>query len=98
MIGRGVFKNPFVFEKEVKAHNSKDLLNLLHHHLDLYEKYTKIEPQLKRPLHRFFKIYIKNFKGAKDLRIKLANTKSIDEIRKILEDFEKISFKKETSA
>ena len=98
MIGRGVFKNPFVFEKEVKAHNSKDLLNLLHHHLDLYEKYTKIEPQLKRPLHRFFKIYIKNFKGAKDLRIKLANTKSIDEIRKILEDFEKISFKKETRA
>ena len=78
--------------------NSKDLLNLLHHHLDLYEKYTKIELQLKRPLHRFFKIYIKNFKGAKDLRIKLANTKSIDEIRKILEDFEKISFKKETSA
>ncbi|PQB98721.1 tRNA-dihydrouridine synthase, partial [Enterococcus faecium] len=39
-------------------------------------------------LHRFFKIYIKGFPGANDLRVQLMNTKSTDEVRETLDTFE----------
>src|SRR5690554_4639126 len=39
MIGRGIFKNPFAFEKEPKEHTTKELLDLLRYHLDLYDNY-----------------------------------------------------------
>lgn len=40
MIGRGIFSNPFAFEKEKKDHSSKELLDLLRLHLDLHDKYS----------------------------------------------------------
>ncbi len=38
-------------------------------------------------LHRFFKIYVKGFPGASDLRVQLMNTKSTDEVRALLNAF-----------
>lgn len=89
MIGRGIFHNPFAFEKEPRKHSSKELLDLFRYHLDLYDKYTEIEPHLNKPLHRFFKIYIRDMTGAKDLRVALMDTKNTDEVRVLLDDFEK---------
>src|SRR5699024_4813749 len=40
MIGRGVFQNPFAFEKERKDHSSKELIDLLRLQLDLHDKYS----------------------------------------------------------
>jgi len=40
MIGRGVFNNPFAFEKNPKQHTKEELLELLKLHLELYDKYT----------------------------------------------------------
>src|SRR5690625_8017448 len=57
MIGRGIFKNPFAFEKEPKEPTSEELLDLLRLHLDLFDKYSKLEPRQFKPLRRFFKIY-----------------------------------------
>src|SRR5690606_16416447 len=57
MIGRGIFKNPFAFEKERREHSSQELLELLRLYLDLFDKYSEIEPRLFKPLRRFFKIY-----------------------------------------
>lgn len=88
MIGRGIFKNPFAFEKEPKEHSSKELLDLLKLQLDLQDKYSKLVPRSIVGLHRFFKIYVKGFPGANDLRVKLMNTKSTDEVRTILAEFE----------
>lgn len=88
MIGRGIFHNPFAFEPDAKEHSSKELLDLFRYHLDLYDKYTKIEPHLNKPLHRFFKIYIRDIKGAKDLRVRLMDTKNTDEVRILLDEFE----------
>ncbi|MFA1821757.1 tRNA dihydrouridine synthase [Virgibacillus oceani] len=88
MIGRGIFKNPFAFEKEPKDRSSKELLNLLKLHLDLFDKYSKIETRPFRPLRRFFKIYVRGFRGASELRNELMTTESTDEVRKLLEDFE----------
>lgn len=81
MIGRGVFKNPFCFERELKEHTRSELLELMNLHLDLYEKY---EMRPYDPLKRFFKIYVNNFPGASEIREQLMQTKSIEEARAIL--------------
>lgn len=86
MIGRGVFRNPFCFEKEPREHTREELIDLMRTHLDLYEKYGL---QSYDPLKHFYKIYINNFPGASDIRAKLMETKSIAEARAILDELEK---------
>ena len=63
-----------------------ELIALLHYHLDLFDHY---QPTLGRPyetLKRFFKIYIRDFDGAKELRDQLMHTKNTSEVRQILEE------------
>ena len=85
MIGRGVFSNPFAFEKEPKEHSAKEYLNLLYLHLDLHDHYAKeFETRSFKALQRFFKIYVRGFKGASQLRVQLLNANSTDEVREIL--------------
>lgn len=87
MIGRGVFTNPFAFEKEPKEHSSEEYLDLLRMQLDLHDKYAKIEPRPMKPLRRFFKIYVRGFRGASELRNQLMSTVSTDEVRALLDSF-----------
>lgn len=89
MIGRGIFKNPYAFEKEPQEHSPKELIGLLRLQLDLQDKYAEQVPRSIVGLHRFFKIYVKGFPGANDLRVSLMNTKSTAEVREILTDFER---------
>ena len=88
MIGRGVFTNPFAFEKEEKSHSKEELLDLLFLQLDLYDQY---KTKLNRPfdtLKRYFKIYIRDFDGASELRNELmTKAKSTDDTRKIINNF-----------
>ncbi len=88
MIGRGVFHNPFAFEKESREHTSKELLDLLRLHLSLFQKYNKDEDRQFKSLRRFFKIYVRDIKGASQLRHQLMNTESIAEARELLDAFE----------
>ena len=88
MIGRGIFKNPFAFEKEAREHSSEELIALLRLQLDLQDQYAQIIPRSITGLHRFFKIYVKGFPGANDLRVQLMNTKTTDEVRTILDTFQ----------
>ncbi|XJS09708.1 tRNA dihydrouridine synthase [Aerococcaceae bacterium WGS1372] len=88
MIGRGVFKNPFAFEVEKKEHSPQELLNLLRYHLDLFDQYNQDGQRNYRPLRRFFKIYVREFKGANDLRIQLMESDSTDEARELIKTFE----------
>ncbi|KAI7261002.1 hypothetical protein KC345_g9934 [Hortaea werneckii] len=87
MIGRGIFHNPFAFELEPKEHSSAELLDLLRLHLDLYDEYSGQKPRSFSPLQRFFKIYVRGFRGASELRNNLMNTKSTSEVRALLEEF-----------
>lgn len=87
MIGRGIFKNPYAFEKEPQAHTPKELIGLLQLQLDLQDQFAEQVPRSIVGLHRFFKIYVKGFPGASDLRVKLMNTKSTNEVRAILDEF-----------
>lgn len=87
MIGRGIFRNPYAFEKDPKEHSSEELLDLLRLQLDLQDQYEELAPRSIVGLHRFFKIYVKGFPGASDLRVKLMETKSTAEVRQILDEF-----------
>lgn len=121
MIGRGIFHNPFAFEKidhsinstskhlqpkleapsghdfksgakplasgddRNKTHTKEELLSLLNLHLNLFDKYSaELEPRRFEPLKRFFKIYIRDFPGASELREQLMHTKSTDEVRSLI--------------
>ncbi|HEB2171171.1 TPA: tRNA-dihydrouridine synthase [Staphylococcus aureus] len=88
MIGRGIFHNPFAFEKEPREHISKELLDLLRLHLSLFNKYEKDEIRQFKSLRRFFKIYVRGIRGASELRHQLMNTQSIAEARALLDEFE----------
>ena len=88
MIGRGVFTNPFAFEKEPKEHSVDEFMELLFLQLDLHDKYSEeIEPRQFKPLLRFFKIYIRGFKGASELRHQLMDTKSTDDVRRLVKQY-----------
>ena len=85
MIGRGIFHNPFAFETTPIEHSREELLGLLRLQLDLHDKYsTELEPRRFDPLKRFFKIYVREFEGAPELRDQLMHTKNTDEVRALL--------------
>lgn len=85
MIGRGVFSDPFAFAKEKKERTREELIGLLNMQLDLFDKYSN-ELELRKfdPLKRFFKIYVRNFDGASELREKMMHAKSTDEVRALI--------------
>ncbi len=60
---------------------------MLRLHLDLYDKYSGQAPRSFSPLQRFFKIYVRGFRGASELRNNLMNTKSTSEVRALLDEF-----------
>ena len=80
MIGRGVFDNPFCFTN-ITNPSREQLFDLLNYHLDQFDEH---EPRKFEPLKRFFKIYVKDFPGAAELRAKLFECKSTDEVRRAL--------------
>ena len=85
MIGRGIFHNPYAFAAEPRSHTREELIGLLRLQLDLHDKYSaEFEPRKFEPLKRFFKIYIRDFEGASELRDTLMHTKSTEEVRKVL--------------
>ena len=86
MIGRGIFHNPFAFEDQPTTRSRDELLGLLSLQLDLYDQYSD---QTGRPfdtLKRFFKIYVRDFEGAAELRDKLMHAKSTAEVRALLDN------------
>lgn len=88
MIGRGVFTNPFAFEKKPREHTVKEYLDLLLLQLDLHDYYSKEFGELPfKPLLRFFKIYVREFKGASALRNELMSTKSTEQVRELINPY-----------
>jgi tRNA-dihydrouridine synthase len=93
MVGRGVFDNPWIFEAAQKEHTKVEYLDLLKLHLDYFEKeVTNIKDQKKRypSLKKFFKIYIKDFKGANMTRQKFMETSTLKEGRDLLNKLSRV--------
>lgn len=83
MIGRGIFSNPYAFSNGKKP-SRHELIQLLHTQLDYYDQYAMVTGRPFETLKRFFKIYIRDFNGASELRDKLMHCKTTDEVRELL--------------
>ncbi|OAT85648.1 hypothetical protein A6P54_18205 [Bacillus sp. MKU004] len=56
--------------------------------LDLHDQYNdEVEPRPFKPLRRFFKIYVRGFRGASELRNRLIETETTDEVRALLDEY-----------
>ncbi len=82
MIGRGILENPWCFSKHIPTQDEK--IKLLKRHLELWQE-TWGDKKNFSVLKKYFKIYIRDFEGASELRARLMNTKIIDEISGILD-------------
>lgn len=85
MIGRGIFVNPWVFDKSDSPakHDKQEYLDLLVKHMDLYVD-TWGETHHFDILKKFFKMYVREFDGANELRIKLMECKNRDQVKEVL--------------
>ncbi len=84
MIGRGIFGNPWFFNKQVHEKSPEERLNLLWRHASLFTQ-TWQEEKHFAILKRFFKIYTSGFYGAAHIRALLMETHSLEDVRKVLE-------------
>lgn len=87
MIGRGIFKNPWVFDrsKNPKEHSKVDYIQALQKHLAIYEE-TWGEKKNFAIMKKFFKMYINNFDGASSARAKLMESRNYKEANSLLEE------------
>ncbi|MEA3355384.1 MAG: tRNA-dihydrouridine synthase [Patescibacteria group bacterium] len=89
MIGRGVFKDPFIFNKNksIKNLSPKEKINLLTKHLEIFHKVwgdTKSIHFIKR----FIKTYINGFNNALKIRTKIMETKTYSELKKTIQTYQ----------
>ncbi len=87
MIGRGIFSNPWVFEKTLnpEVRPREEYITILLRHLDLFEK-TWGKKRNYAVLKKFFKMYVRSFDGANELRDRLMKTENSNEVREILKN------------
>lgn len=87
MIGRGVFRDPFVFAKQSPWANytKAQRIDLFTKHVELFAATWTSEDRRIVVLNKFCKIYINGFDGAKDLREQLMAAKSVDELLALLQ-------------
>lgn len=85
MVGRGVFTDPYMFERSLEgsSHTEKEHLELLLKHAKSFSDYWNGERNFAE-VKRFFKIYIRNFKGAAAVRDNLMRASNYDEVEKLI--------------
>jgi len=94
MIGRGVFGNPFLFAQTPPASSHLPLameeirkkLKVLLEHTKLFEKLLGKYKNFA-VMKKHYKAYVNDFAGAKELRVKLMETKNAKEVEAIVKDF-----------
>jgi nifR3 family TIM-barrel protein len=87
MIGRGIFGNPWLFNKKIKKENlalSEILLTAVEH-AKRFEK--EISFKSFSIMKKHFKAYVNGFPGAKELRMKLMEAKNANEVEKIIKNW-----------
>lgn len=86
MIGRGILENIAAFSAGRKVLSAQERVELLREHLRLWEKTWGTIKNFS-VMKKYFKIYIRDFDGAGELRAKLMETDSIDMAEEILRKF-----------
>lgn len=83
MIGRGIFNNPWAFEKIKAEHTLEERIELLLRHTKLFND-TWGDTKNFDTMKRFFKIYVSGFRGADDLRQALMQCKNYEQVEKVV--------------
>ena len=84
MIGRGIFGNPWLFSERIPSLKEK---------LEVMVEHTKLFEELLGGVKNFaimkkhYKAYVNGFDGAKELRVKLMEANSVEEIESIVKEF-----------
>lgn len=93
MIGRGVFGKPWFFkdvgvDSEISMNqiSLEEKLNMLVEHTKLFEKELGGIKSFD-VMKKHYKAYVNGFDGAKELRVKLMETKNAKEVEAIIKDF-----------
>ncbi len=87
MIGRGIFGNPWCFsDRSSDKISIKEKLEVLVEHTHLFEKLLG-DIKSFAIMKKHFKAYISGWDGAKELRVRLMETNSADEVDKIIKEY-----------
>ena len=96
MIGRGVLGNPWLIKEcvdylekgiEPTPINYQDKINMMRRHYELL-KQDKGEVLASLEIRTFILYYLKGIPGSKEVKVKICQTKSADDIFKIIDEFE----------
>jgi tRNA-dihydrouridine synthase len=88
MIGRGIFGNPWLFSKTRKI---EDIV--IEEKLAVMIEHTKLFMELLGDIKSFalmkkhYKAYVNGFDGAKELRVQLMESETVEQIEKIVRLF-----------
>lgn len=85
MIGRGIFANPWAFDRSNPPHTGspRQLLDVMERHITLFAD-TWGERKHYAILKKFYKIYVNGFFGATEWRVKFMATDTAEEALKLL--------------
>lgn len=78
MIGRGIFQNPWAFDRNGHVGTTSELLDIMERHIKLFTT-TWGEKKHYAILKKFYKIYVNGFHGATDWRERFMATNSAEE-------------------
>lgn len=84
MIGRGIFGNPWCFARPEARPDLGLRLSVMLEHTRLFEELLGAHKNFDI-MKKHYKAYVSGFDGAKELRVKLMEAKSADEVGAILE-------------
>lgn len=88
MIGRGIFGNPWMFNRETpieKIPVYKRLQAMMEHTRLFEDKFAGIKDF--QIMKKHYKAYVTGFDGAKELRMKLMETKNSSEVQKLVQEY-----------
>lgn len=84
MIGRGIFGNPWLFSGYVPS--TREKLKVLVEHTKLFDKLLGKHKNFS-VMKKHYKAYVNGFNGARELRMKLMETKNYKEVELIIKEF-----------
>lgn len=84
MVGRGIFGNPWFFSGKIPT--KKEKLKVLVEHTKIFNKLLGKHKNFSI-MKKHYKAYVNGFDGAKELRMKLMETKNVGEVEKIINEF-----------
>lgn len=82
MIARAIFGNPWLFDTQKTEVSVKEKLEVMLEHTEIFIRELS-EYKNFAVMKKHYKAYVAGFEGAKELRIQLMESQSLDEIQKI---------------